>query len=115
MFAESTRKLSVSDAKQICEALKKFRGTQVVEWPKDCTSQDLKAWKEVLQSTLIKTCPLIVGVFADNEPSYVQSIVEQVGLDLIQLSGSEGFEVAGQFTKPTIKVCFSHTIGLFIY
>lgn len=46
--------------------------------------------------------PTIVGVFIDQEPAEVRSIADFVGLDLIQLHGSEapGFDVG----RPLMKV-----------
>jgi phosphoribosylanthranilate isomerase len=47
--------------------------------------------------------PLLVGVFADQPPSLVNSIAEAVGLDLVQLSGDEHWETALQMRRPVIK------------
>jgi len=49
-------------------------------------------------------CPLIVGVFVDEEPSRVEEIAAVAGLDLVQLHGDEGPEVASRFPGRAIKV-----------
>jgi phosphoribosylanthranilate isomerase len=40
----------------------------------------------------------------NHEPSEVAQITKEVGLDLVQLHGSEGWEAAGQCARPGIRV-----------
>jgi len=47
---------------------------------------------------------LVVGVFVDEEPSRVEEIAAVAGLDLVQLHGDEGPEVASRFGRRAIKV-----------
>jgi phosphoribosylanthranilate isomerase len=47
--------------------------------------------------------PLVVGVFADQPPTLVNAIVEEVGLDLVQLSGHEPWDQALEIKRPVIK------------
>jgi phosphoribosylanthranilate isomerase len=56
--------------------------------------------KAIVDGLLLR--PTIVGVFIDQDPAEVRSIAELVGLDLIQLHGSEepGFDVG----RPLMKV-----------
>ncbi len=48
---------------------------------------------EGLRSALGDHCPRLVGVFVNESPSHIQSIMEQVGLDYAQLSGDEPLEI----------------------
>ena len=47
--------------------------------------------------------PLVVGVFADQPVSLMNSIAEAADLDLIQLGGDEPWEMAFQLRRPAIK------------
>jgi phosphoribosylanthranilate isomerase len=59
--------------------------------------------KEIIEAIDVR--PRIVGVFIDQDPAEVRQIAEFVGLDLLQLHGSEalGFE-AGRPVMKVIKV-----------
>jgi len=48
--------------------------------------------------------PLVVGVFQDQSIEYINSMVDGVGLDLVQLHGSESPEYIDKITVPCIKV-----------
>jgi indole-3-glycerol phosphate synthase/phosphoribosylanthranilate isomerase len=50
--------------------------------------------------------PLVVGVFQNQEPEFVRQMVEECGLDLVQLHGSEGFAAANREAcgVPAIRV-----------
>ena len=68
--------------------------------PRRVTPEEAKAIVDA-----IDVRPKIVGVFIDQEPAEVRDIAEFVGLDLLQLHGSEpvGFE-AGRPVMKVIKV-----------
>ncbi len=51
-----------------------------------------------------RTLPPIVGLFADQPVDEVRQTVETVGLDAVQLCGSEGVEYASQLGVPVYKV-----------
>ncbi|KAG0708589.1 phosphoribosyl anthranilate isomerase [Suillus ampliporus] len=51
-----------------------------------------------------KTRPLLVGVFQNQPLRYIQRIVHDVGLDIVQLHGSEPIEWARSIGVPVIKV-----------
>jgi len=59
-------------------------------------------WADHIKATL-KAKPLIVGVFANNQIDEVNSIAKEVGLDIVQLSGNEGFAASNQISLPTWK------------
>ena len=40
--------------------------------------------------------PLVVGVFQNQSPEFIQEMVESCGLDVVQLHGSEGMEAANE-------------------
>jgi tryptophan synthase beta subunit len=61
------------------------------------------AWEDEISKQLRNTKPLVVGVFADQDPDTVNSIADQVGLDLIQLSGNEPLDSIKKYNRPVIK------------
>jgi phosphoribosylanthranilate isomerase len=44
-----------------------------------------------------------VGVFADQDAETINGIAEECGLDLVQLSGSEPWEMCAQLNRPVLK------------
>jgi phosphoribosylanthranilate isomerase len=58
----------------------------------------------VLETYLQAKRPLTVGVFADQPIEEVNEIAEEVGLDLVQLSGDETWEDCLLVTKQVIQV-----------
>jgi phosphoribosylanthranilate isomerase len=97
MFApRSSRRIDVGDASEIVRAL----GTPLAELEQETPpavyrseSPDLRAWfehgAEALERLLARKRPLTVGVFAGNDPDEINEIVDECGIDLIQLSGGE--------------------------
>ncbi|KAG2129877.1 phosphoribosyl anthranilate isomerase [Suillus bovinus] len=51
-----------------------------------------------------KTRPLLVGVFQNQPLRYIQRVVRDVGLDMVQLHGSEPIEWARSIGVPVIRV-----------
>ena len=47
--------------------------------------------------------PRLVGLFVHEQPERIETIVQQVGLDLVQLSGDEPVSDAAAMTVPIIK------------
>ena len=47
--------------------------------------------------------PLLVGVFANQSVETINGIVEECGLDLVQLSGSEPWEMCAMLNRPVFK------------
>lgn len=96
VFAESRRRVEAEEASEIVRAL----GTPLreLEMPSPpalyrTDSTDLRSWFEhgasALERLLERKRPLTVGVFADNDPEEVNELVDECGVDLIQLSGGE--------------------------
>jgi len=97
VFAPSSRKVSVSDAKDIASVVRKQR--QVVSsdviglsrhsgFENDTPRWFSSAAVRVEEAVRLRK-PLLVGVFADQEQEYVERVAREVGLDIVQLSGNE--------------------------
>ena len=50
-----------------------------------------------------QAAPDLVGVFVNEEADFVNAIVEQAGLDIVQLHGTESSEFCQQIRRPVIK------------
>jgi phosphoribosylanthranilate isomerase len=97
MFAPtSPRRIELEDASEIVRAL----GTPLAELELEAPPAvyrgegvDLRSWFEhgsaALGRLLERKRPLTVGVFAGNDPDEINEIVDECGIDLIQLSGGE--------------------------
>jgi phosphoribosylanthranilate isomerase len=112
MFAEgSRRRVDPSEAYDIVHAL----GTPLGEIEQDAPppafrsdATDLRAWYEhgatALERLLARKRPLTVGVFANNDPEQVNELVDECGIDLIQLSGGEPWGHCLLAARQVIKV-----------
>jgi phosphoribosylanthranilate isomerase len=96
VFAESRRRVDVEEASEIVRALGTPLGEREMESPPALyrgESAGLRSWFEqgaaALERLLARKRPLIVGVFADNDPEEVNEVADECGIDLIQLSGVE--------------------------
>eukprot|EP01120_Amphizonella_sp_Union-15-10_P002413 TRINITY_DN12622_c0_g1_i1.p1 TRINITY_DN12622_c0_g1~~TRINITY_DN12622_c0_g1_i1.p1 ORF type:complete len:300 (+),score=51.58 TRINITY_DN12622_c0_g1_i1:3-902(+) len=107
VFAKSRRKLEIENAKKIVDAIHKYRNRSQIDLPLPLNLETIEGrytWScNSLISSLSICSPLIVGVFADQDISEVNSIANAVGLDIVQLSGDEGFQSISKIHKPTIK------------
>jgi len=92
VFAPSRRQVTLGQAKRIAAALGKEPGARIVFAEAPAIEEALNARR-----------PLLVGVFADQDPDTINSIAEEVGLDLVQLSGSEPWEVNEHLARPVLK------------
>lgn len=110
MFAESRRKISVEDASEIVRAL----GTPLSEMEQSAPpavfraeSSDLRAWYDhgagALERLLERKRPLTVAVFANQDPDEINEIVDEAGIDLIQLSGGEPWPACLLVNRQVIK------------
>jgi phosphoribosylanthranilate isomerase len=98
VFAESRRKVEPEDAAEIVRAL----GTPLADLEQRdppsmfrTDARDHRSWFEhgasALDRLLERKRPLTVGVFANNDPDWINEVVDECGIDLIQLSGGESW------------------------
>lgn len=90
VFAKSSRKVSISKAKEIVAAVRKLRGGEAAQFDFDDSEKGIRRLGSnacVIERAVRKAKPLIVGVFADQPAEEVWRIANEVGLDVIQLSG----------------------------
>jgi phosphoribosylanthranilate isomerase len=111
MFApSSTRRIDVEDASEIVRALGAPLADLEMETPPAMFRTDLidlRSWFEhgasALDRMLERKRPLTVGVFAGNEPEEINEIVNECGIDLIQLSGGEPWSACMVANRQVIK------------
>lgn len=92
VFAPSRRQVTIGQAKRIAAALRKDRG---------CLPP--KARASEVEEALHRSRPLLVGVFADQDADTINAIADECGLDLVQLSGSESWEMCTMIRRPVFK------------
>jgi len=92
VFAPSRRQVTLGQGKRIAAGLGKGAGCP-----------PLAATTEAVAEALRSRRPLLVGVFADQDADTINSIAEECGLDLVQLSGSEPWEMCGLLVRPVLK------------
>jgi anthranilate synthase/indole-3-glycerol phosphate synthase/phosphoribosylanthranilate isomerase len=110
VFAESRRKVSIEKAREISEAIKKWRQNSerslertIEEVPSVPSTQWYKERSQDLLQAVNKSRPLLVGVFANNELEFIKQVVEEVGLDIVQLSGNEALDSGKDIPVPVWK------------
>ena len=91
VFAPSRRQVTMGQARRIADALGE-RGAPPAEATVEAVDRRLHAGR-----------PLLVGVFADQDADTINAIAREVGLDLVQLSGSEPWEVCALIERPVLK------------
>jgi phosphoribosylanthranilate isomerase len=96
IFAESRRKIDPEDAAEIVRALGTPLADMELREPPALFRTDargLSSWFEhgawALDRLLERKRPLTVGVFANNDPDWINEVVDECGIDLIQLAGDE--------------------------
>jgi phosphoribosylanthranilate isomerase len=57
----------------------------------------------LIESAIKEKRPLLVGVFADQDAETINSISDECGLDLVQLSGSEPWDLNASLNRPVLK------------
>lgn len=92
VFAPSSRQVTLGQAKRISKGLGKGDSPPIG-----------KSEPALIVAALDSQRPLLVGVFADQDSDTINAISDDVGLDLIQLSGSEPWEVCDQINRPIFK------------
>ncbi len=92
VFAPSRRQVTLGQAKRIAGGLRR-----------EPRPKSASAATEEIEASLRTRRPLLVGVFADQDADTINSIAEEVGLDLVQLSGSEPWEMCESIERPVLK------------
>jgi len=119
IFAPSKRQVSEEEAKRIVEVARERR-RRPDDWalpPRTialaqggdggeeggCTRW-LQTWQGLLSRAAAAGGPLTVGVFVNATVEEMNGVAARVGLDLIQLHGAEGWDVAEQLDVPCVRV-----------
>jgi phosphoribosylanthranilate isomerase len=112
MFAPSSRRrVSTDEAAAIVESVgQPMREIEQASPPPRHPGvfDEADAWfrhgAEALERLLVQKRPLVVGVFAHQPIEEVNEVAEEVGLDLVQLSGGESWEDCMLATRQAVKV-----------
>ncbi len=91
VFAPSKRQVTLGQAQRIAEGLGQ----------REHLSDNADAAE--VEAALGRRRPLLVGVFADQDTDTINDIAEGCGLDLVQLSGSEPWELNDHIRRPILK------------
>ncbi len=91
VFAPSKRQVTLGQAGRIAESLGQ----------REHVADDADAAE--VEAALGRRRPLLVGVFADQDADTINDIAEGCGLDLVQLSGSEPWELNEHIRRPVLK------------
>ncbi len=107
----SSRRIEVEDASEIVRALGRPLAEIEMETPPAlfrAETEDLRSWFEhgasALDRMLERKRPLTVGIFAGNDQEEINEIVDECGIDLIQLSGGEPWSACLLANRQVIKV-----------
>jgi phosphoribosylanthranilate isomerase len=98
VFAPSRRQVTMGQARRIADALG--------AGPPDAgrgSGPPAAPTVDAVEARLQARRPLLVGVFADQDVDTINGIAEECGLDLVQLSGSEPWEMCELLERPVLK------------
>ncbi|KAG0166158.1 bifunctional tryptophan synthase trp1 [Apophysomyces sp. BC1034] len=106
IFAEkSKRQINIGQAREIVQAVRALKITTqqgpVTELEGEAAADWFELHRHLLEQRPRK--PLFVGVFVNQSVQHMTEVAVSVGLDLIQLHGSESVEVARFLPVPVIK------------
>ncbi|DAZ98929.1 TPA: LOW QUALITY PROTEIN: hypothetical protein N0F65_001368 [Lagenidium giganteum] len=114
IFVEkSPRLVDVAEAKRIVEAVRKYgerEGPILPDALRSAAVNEAKTTPEWFQRNaavlraVTARAPLVVGVFANHSAEEINKIATEVGLDIVQLHGDEGFDICKEITLPTVRV-----------
>ncbi|GAA5802675.1 bifunctional tryptophan synthase trp1 [Helicostylum pulchrum] len=103
IFAEkSKRKVSLETASAIIKSVRELNISRPCKPSTDSTADWFQIHRQLLEAR--KRKPLVVGVFVNQSIEYMTQVALEIGLDLIQLHGTESVEVARYLPVPVIKV-----------
>jgi len=91
---KSKRCVSAEQGKAVADAVRSF-GERTARTAVKTPSAGSPVSQMVSNARLLEEAskrPLVVGVFQNQSPEFIQEMVETCGLDLVQLHGSEGME-----------------------
>lgn len=111
VFAESRRKVDTQEAYDMVRALGRPLAEHEFLTPPPAqphVREEVGEWfrhgSRVLEAYLEVKRPLTVGVFADQSFEEINEIVEECGIDLVQLSGDEPWDDCLMIARQTIQV-----------
>lgn len=111
MFAESRRRVDVSEAQAMVRALGARLDEHEMAVPPPVQAhvrEQVGEWfrhgAQVIEQHLLTKRPLTVGVFADQPIDEVNEIALEAGVDLVQLSGDESWEDCLLVARPVVQV-----------
>jgi phosphoribosylanthranilate isomerase len=111
VFAESSRRVGIDEAQAMVRALGAPLAEHELSVPppiQGSAREEIEPWfrhgADVVEAYLEAKRPLTVGVFADQPIDEVNEIAEEVGLDLVQLSGDEKWEDCLLVTRQVIQI-----------
>jgi phosphoribosylanthranilate isomerase len=110
VFAESSRRVDTQQAYDMVRALGRPLAEHEFETPPPAhphVREEVGEWfrhgSRLLETYLSVKRPLTVGVFADQSFEEINEIVEEAGIDLVQLSGDESWEDCLMIARQTIQ------------
>ncbi len=111
VFARSKRQVNAQQANAMVRALGEPLAAHPLMVPPPAqphVREESRAWfrhgSHLLETYLESKRPLTVGVFADQSIDEVNAIVEEAGVDLVQLSGDESWDDCLLLTRQVIQV-----------
>ena len=110
VFAKSKRQISIPQAHAMLRALGEPLESNEFSLPPSVQNNHatVSSWfhqgASVIENYLKIKKPLTVGIFADQPIEQVNEIVEELGIDLVQFSGSELWSDCLLVTKQVIKI-----------
>ncbi|KXS17589.1 IGPS-domain-containing protein [Gonapodya prolifera JEL478] len=114
IFAPSARQVDTAKASEIATAVAKWRAERGLDNERQSratSNGSAESYHEYLRSFSVDISrtvqssrrPLLVGVFSNHSHDFINRAVVKVGLDLVQLHGSEPATLAGFLTVPAFK------------
>jgi len=105
---KSKRCVTKEQATEIVQAVQSFgerQGSSSMELPTTANNKPLAHFQQ-MASVLEKNSkrPLVVGVFQNQSPEFIKEMVQECGLDLVQLHGKEGMAACAETGVPAIRV-----------